>query len=96
MSKFEDASLNSDDDSLFFSALLDIAIDIEDNFERCRMFNFISHELSAMKTIMFIFETYLIDVKQAICVFVTANISNGLYNKRAVLLLDRLDNKSKE
>jgi hypothetical protein len=86
----DNEALDSDDDTIFFLAVLDIAMMEESDFELCRMYGVMMRELSESRSFTSLSETYPLFIDRAIDAFLWADISGGSYNEKALQLSDRL------
>lgn len=90
VAKVVGASLESDDDSLFLSAVIDIVMTEETDFELCLKFAAVTRELTICSNISLLLNEHQLFAHQIVKIFTIADICGGRYNGRVMSLINRL------
>jgi hypothetical protein len=90
VAKADGASLDSDDDSLFLSAVIDIVMTEETDFELCLKFAAVTRELTGGTNISSLLQEHQWFAHQIVETFTIADICGGSYNGRVMSLINRL------
>jgi hypothetical protein len=87
VAKVDDASLDSDDDFLFLSAVIDIVMTEEIDFELCLKFATVTRELTGCTNISSLLHDHLWFAHHIVNTFTIADICGGRYNGRVLSLI---------